>query len=282
QRDVLGYGGFRENLVLTLDVIQINSWHEIVCRHYGNDALINGLFHYFRMVPPGRGLPLPELTIRCFSSGQGAAITQRLQELWRDILVCFYSKNRSHNSRYILEMGDEYLLLQYLQQQPHITRYKTYEMLLEKLGNAQVIHSPLVIDRHGLGDKPLKLFAAVASAPGVYVFYQPHPEQMAATVTVIDEKGSLFSYGAPYQTARNLLRPLDRFIRSVMERQSVSHDMTSPQLSLQGPQFFEVMGNVKQQQGYLEKRRISRDTAPPGYIEVKAIAEPDSEGRLGY
>lgn len=282
QRDVLGYGGFRENLVLTLDVIQINSWHEIVCRHYGNDALINGLLHYFRMVPPGRGLPLPELTIRCFSSGQGAAITQRLQELWRDILVCFYSKNRSHNSRYILEMGDEYLLLQYLQQQPHITRYKTYEMLLEKLGNAQVIHSPLVIDRHGLGDKPLKLFAAVASAPGVYVFHQPHPEQMTATVTVIDEKGSLFFYDAPYHTARNLLRPLDRFIRSAMERQSVSHDMTSPQLSLQGPQFFEVMGNVKQQQGYLEKRRISSDTAPPGYIEVKAIAEPDSEGRLGY
>src|SRR5690606_6467154 len=191
QRDALGYSGFRENLVLTADIVQSNSWQEIVCRHYSNDALINSLLHYLRMLPPGRGLALPELTIRCFNTQQGNTIAQRLEELWRDIIACFYSGTRPRNCRYILEMGDEYLLLQFLQQQPHITRYNSYEKLLEKLANAQIEFSPIVVDRYALRDQPLKLFCAAVSMPGVYLFYQaPANAEGLAQVSILDEKGS--------------------------------------------------------------------------------------------
>ena len=284
QRDALGYSGFRENLVLTVDVVQINTWQEIVCRHYAGDALINSLLHYLRMLPPGRGLALPELTIRCFSSGQGAIITQRLEELWRDIIACYYSNTRPRNSRYILEMGDEYLLLQFLQQQPHIIRYKTYEKLLEKLGNAQLDYSPIVIDRYGLRDKPLKLFADALNMPGVYVFYQlqTYTEQPLASVTVIDEKGSLFTTEMPYHNQQTLLRPLSRFIRAAMERQSLHGDVSLQQLKMQSVQFFEVMGNVKQQQGYLEQRKVNSDISQLGFINIQVIAEPDIDGHIRY
>ena len=39
QRDALGYSGLRENLIINADVIHINSWGELVCRHYAKDAL---------------------------------------------------------------------------------------------------------------------------------------------------------------------------------------------------------------------------------------------------
>lgn len=279
QRDVLGYGGFRENLVLTVDVIQINTWQEVVCRHYASDALINSLLHYLRMLPPDRGLPLPELTIRCFSSGQGVAIAQRLEELWRDIITCYYTNATSRKSRYILEMGDEYLLLQFLQQQPHITRYKTYEQLLEKLSNAQVDYSSIVIDRHGLLDKPLKLFASALGTPGVYIFYQASAENNLANITVIDEKGSLFTFETPYNNQQTLLRPLGRFIQSTMERQRLSQDASAQFMTAQ---FFEVMGNVKQQQGYLEPRKVSNDITQVNFIDLRVTAEPDREGKIRY
>lgn len=283
QRDALGYSGFRENLVLTVDVVQINTWQEIVCRHYASDALINSLLHYLRLLPPGRGLALPELTIRCFSSGQGTIITQRLEELWRDIIACYYSNTRPRNSRYIFEMGDEYVLLQFLQQQPHIIRYKTYEKLLEKLGNAQLDYSPIVIDRYGLRDKPLKLFVEALAMPDVHVFYQLHqPEKPCASLTVIDEKGSLFTTEMPYHNQQTLLRPLSRFIRAAMERQSLNGEVSLQQLTMQSVQFFEVMGNVKQQQGYLEQRKVNSDISQLGFVNIQVIAEPDADGHIRY
>lgn len=283
QRDALGYSGFRENLVLTADIVQSNSWQEIVCRHYSNDAMINSLLHYLRMLPPGRGLVLPELTIRCFNTQQGNTIAQRLEELWRDIIACFYSGTRPRNSRYILEMGDEYLLLQFLQQQPHITRYNSYEKLLEKLANAQIEYSPIVVDRYALRDQPLKLFCSVVGRPGIYLFYQaPIHAQELAQVSILDEKGSLFTAEMPYYNQQTLLRPLHRFIRVAIERQSYNGDLAVQQSLMQNVQFYEVLGKVKQQQGYLEPRSVTSDISQVAFVNIQAIAEPDVEGNINY
>lgn len=286
QRDALGYSGFKENLVISADVIQCNSWQEIVCRHYNSDAMVNSLLHYLRMLPPGRGLSLPELTIRCFSTHQGNTIAQRLEELWRDIIACYYSGTRPRNCRYILEMGDEYLLLQFLQQQPHITRYKTYEKLLEKLANAQTDYSPIVVDRYALRDQPLKLFSSTVSLPGVYLFFQA-PGQAGITgdqavVSVIDEKGSLFTTKMPYYNQQTLLRPLHRFVRAAIERQNLSGEVGLQQSMIQNVQFYEVLGNVKQQQGYLEPRNATSDISQVNFVNIQAIAEPDSDGNISY
>ncbi|ACE85852.1 class I adenylate cyclase [Cellvibrio japonicus] len=46
QSDPLGFSGFRANLVLSVDIVQLNSWGELVARHYPQDALVNALLHY--------------------------------------------------------------------------------------------------------------------------------------------------------------------------------------------------------------------------------------------
>lgn len=283
QRDALGYSGFKENLVLTADIVQRNSWQEVVCRHYSQDAMINSLLHYLRMLPPGRGLVLPELTIRCFNTHQGNIIAQRVEELWRDIIACFYSGTRPHNSRYILEMGDEYLLLQFLQQQPHITRYRTYEALVEKLGNAQIDYSPIVVDRYALRNQPLKLFCAAVSLPGIYLFFQaPTRPEDTAQVSILDEKGSLFTAAMSYYNQQTLLRPLHRFIRAAIERQCLNGDLVAQHSLMQNVQFFEVLGKVKQQQGYLEPRNATSDINQVAFVNIQVIAEPNDEGEINY
>ena len=157
--------------MINADIIHINSWGELICRHYPVDALINCLQHYFRLFPPGKHVSLPELTVRCFSSGQGNNIAQRLTELWRDLISCYYSGTRPRGCRYILEMGNEYLLLQIVQQQLQVQRFKDYEKLLERLAQAQTDFSPIVIDRYGLRDKPLRIICEHITQSGIYVFY---------------------------------------------------------------------------------------------------------------
>lgn len=283
QRDALGYSGLRENLVLTADLVQINSWQEVVHRHYGRDALVNTLLHYLRMLPPGQGVALPQLTIRCFNQQQGNTITQRLEELWRDIIACYYSGTRPRNTRYIIESGDEYLLLQFLQQQPHITHYKNYPALLEKLAKAQTEYSPIVVDRHALRDQPLKLICSQGSLPGVYVFYRlTDKDTSQAEVTLLDEKGSLLIVDMPFHNTQTLLRPLLRFIRTVVERQTLHGDLNLQQRLLQNLQFFEIMGNVTQQQGYVEARPVSADISQLSFINIQAIGEPDEDGNINY
>ncbi len=71
-------------------------------------------------------------------------------DLWRAIISCFYSGTRLRNTRFLFEMADEYLLLQFIQQQPQIFRFKTYEKLLEKLSSPQIEYSPIVVASHPL------------------------------------------------------------------------------------------------------------------------------------
>lgn len=275
QKDALVYTGLRENLMINADVIHINSWGELVCRHYGTDALINCLQHYFRLLPPGKKFSMPELSIRCFSSGQGNNIAQRLTELWRDLISCYYSGTRPRTSRYILEMGAEYLLLQFIQQQPQIHRFKSYEKLLEKLGQPQLEFSPIIIDRHGLRDKPLRLICNTIKHDGIYVFYQLNNNK--AHITLVDEKGSLFSTTTEFHNQQTLLRPLVNFIRAALQRLQLDGDLTRTTPEQESIRLYELTGNIKQQQGMAEARHLSAEISQLHFINIKAIAEMDQQ-----
>ena len=270
QQDALGYSGLRENLMINADVIQINSWGELLCRHYATDALVNCLQHYFRLFPPGKHFNLPELSIRCFSS-QGNNIAQRLKELWRDLIDCYFSNSRQSNSRYILEMGDEYLLLQFFQQQPQISRFKSYPKLLEKLGQPQLEFSPIVVDRYGLRDKPLRLICNTIKPDGIYVFYRLENDR--AAITLVDEKGSLFSTHTEFHNQQTLLRPLVQFIRSALQRLHLDGDLSGHLPDLDEIHLYELTGNIRQQQGQVEARSLNREISQLHFINIKAIAE---------
>jgi len=280
QRDALGYSGLRENLMINADVIQINSWGELICRHYSSDSLINCLLHYFRSFPPGKQFNLPELSVRCFSSGQGNNIAQRLTELWRDLINCFYSGTKSRNCRYILEMGDEHLLLQFVQQQLNIQRFKSYEKLLGKLAQAQMEFSPIVIDRYGLRDKSLRIISAQVKQQGIYLFYQV--ENNRAQITIVDEKGSLFITHTEYHNQQTLLRPLVNFIHSAMQRQLLNGDHTEALSNAKTIVIYELIGNIKQYQGIAEQRKLHSDLSQLHFINIKAIAEMDSMQELRF
>lgn len=284
QRDAFGYSGMKENLVISADIIQSNTWGELVCRHFDGDALVNCLLHYLRAIPPGKNAALPELTIRCFSLGQGATIEQRVMELWRAIIACFYSGTRARNTRFIFEMADEYFLLQFVQQHAQILRFQSYEKLLEKLALPQMEFSPLVVDSYALRDKPLRLFCEIVKTPAIYLFY--HIEQQQAQITIVDHKGAFFSKTTELFNVQALLRPLCRFIRSAVERQALDYehyyDKTAKVDDLQAIKIFELMGDVKQKNAYLEPRNIAQDLTQIKFINVCAVAEPNADDELSF
>ncbi|GGY83429.1 adenylate cyclase [Cellvibrio zantedeschiae] len=284
QRDAFGYSGMKENLVISVDIVQRNSWGEIVCRHFDSDALVNCLLHYLRAIPPGKHSALPSLTVRCFSLGQGATIEQRVLDLWRAIITCFYSGSRARNTRFIFEMADEYFLLQFVQHHAQILRFATYEKLLEKLALPQMEFSPLMVDAYALRDKPLRLFCEMVKTPAIYLFYQIENQQ--AQITIVDQKGAFFSKTLALFNVQALLRPLCRFIRTAVERQALDYEHHQDHLmdveDLQAIKIFELVGDPKQKNSWLEPRNVAQDLTQVQFINVCAVAEPHETEGLSF
>lgn len=287
QRDVFGFGGLKENLIMSADIIHCNSWGEIVCRHFDSDALLNCLLYYLRLIPPHKNSPLLELTIHCFSFGQGSLVEQRIKFLWQSIINCFYTKSSTRNARFIFEMAGEYLLLQFIQQQPQISRFKTYEKLLEKLSAPQLEPSAIVIDPLALSDKPLRVICEAIKYSEVYVFYKI--EDHLALVSILDHKGSMFSKNFPFLNSQTLLRPLYRFLHAAIERQlallklspEVPGDLGKIESSRQ-IHSYEIIGEPKQKNAHLEPRAIDQDISQLAFINICAIAEPVDNLQLRF
>ena len=284
--DPLGFSGLRDNLVLSVDLVQLNSWGELVVRHFPQDALVNALLHYLRLLPPGRNGSLPELSIRCFSQGQGSNIAQRLSELWRDLIACYYSGARPPGSRYLLHMGDEYLLLQFLQRQPQIYRFKQLDKLLEKLAQPQLEFSPLVVDRYALRDHPLAVISQCVKSPGIYVFFQLDAEQRQAQVMVVDDKGSFIPLHSQYHSAHTFLKPLLVFIRNSVQHQQWQGELGSAAL-LDQLQVFELesakyLSPPGLRGAALQARPLPLQWPQAPLLTIKAIAEMDTGGDLSY
>lgn len=287
QRDAFGFSGLKENLVITADIVHSNSWGEVVCRHFDKDALLNCLLHYLRLVPPHKNTPLPRLAIHCFSAGQGSTIEQRVKHLWSSVIHCFYAKNSAANSRFIFEMAGEYFLLQFIQQQPQIFRFNSYEKLLEKLAAAQSESSAIVIDALALGDKPLRLICEAIQHPEIYLFYRL--EGQMAHVSIMDHKGSLFSKALQLLNSQTLLRPLYHFIHSAVERQLAMQQLSADAPgdlgkieSLKHIHIYEILGDAKQKNAHLEARSIDQDISQIPFINICAMAEPVDNLQLRF
>jgi len=285
QRDALGFSGFKENLVLTADLVIRNSWGEITVRRFARDALVNALLYCLRLVPPARPASSPQLRIECLSLSQGSSIAQRLGELWREIISCYTRGARPLSTRYLFEMGDEYLLLQFLHQQPHLARFSSYQGLLEKLAQPQADYSALVADSYALRDKPLGAICQVLKNSGVFIFFQV--KGAGAELTLVDDKGSVFRSQSAYYNQEAFLHPLLRFIESSFAQLHWSGDLSAQKelsiavFELDARSSVALIGS-RQLQYQVRKCELPSALENLHSLQVKVIAEPDQQGDIGY
>lgn len=278
QVDSLGYSALKENLVTTIDMIAINSWNEVSCTRFSEDALLQCLVHYLNLTPPTGGTPLPQLSIHCFTPSRGTAIRLRLELLFQDIAACYYSGVRPPTSRYLFEMAGHFYTLQFLDQRPRIKRLASRAALLQYLEQPQADYSPIVVDRYALQGHPLRTIAQAGVNTAVQVHFTTREQQ--ADVYVIDEKGSLFSARMPFHDQQTLLRPLHRFIRTVMERLSLEGTPLQADFGIHPVEFFEVLSRRHEQ--YIERRTVTTDLNHLAFINIQAIAEPGLNDELRY
>ena len=272
--DSLSYAGVRENLVLTLDQITLNTWNEtLVSRYDGPHALLDCLSELLGSLP--QGASQPKIHVRCFCHNRAPAIAQRVEEL---VSTARLLLARQLNHRYLIQVQQQYHVLEMVPGRVGHVVVNSLPGLFKYLGEELPRYSPLHLDPHALDEHDLALILPFGQPECIQVFYRVNEAE--ADLYVLDEHNSLWHQRLPYHDEQSLLMPLQRFFHSLVYRRGASLPLDDPS----EPVMLETLYYQVMPSGNSRARRIEPRPAPTAadkpFYDVQAIIEETSPGQI--
>ncbi|PVY76929.1 adenylate cyclase [Tamilnaduibacter salinus] len=279
RHDSLDFSATHDNLVMALDQVTLNSWHELsVHRYEAGDVLVQCLKNLLaaRVIAPAHE---PELTVDCQTPGHGSAIESRLRQLFADVQKHFFAGGRGpHPLRYIIEMGQRFFLLHFNNDQPAFATLESPAALLDYLEKPQSRFIPVVPDRYALDDNPALRKVLLAAQPdNIQVFFRQTDTRV--DVWVVDELGSLSHWQQPPSSRNQAMSPLLRFLANLSERRQLRRALTeeAADLSIACRELVYARGEWR-----TEDRSRLWDEQPLDGFEVMAMGVQEGDEPLQF
>ncbi|MBC3364879.1 class I adenylate cyclase [Pseudomonas sp. SWRI154] len=272
--DSLSYAGVRENLVLTLDQVTLNSWNEVlVTRFDGEHALLDCLRDYLNDLPAAH--PQPRLQVRCFCHNRAQFIARRVEEVIETAQTLLLSKL---NYRYLLKVQQHFHVLELVPGQVNHVALASLPALMDYLGEELTAYSPLHLDSMALEDHDVALILPMGQPECIQVFYRVYEEEVE--LYVLDELNALWQQRLPYHDEQSLLVPLQRFLQSVLYRRDALLPMDASQ-----PPTLEILHYQLLPSGTGRARRVEARQAPQTpvnkpFYDVQAIIGKAAHGQV--
>ncbi len=273
RNDPFGYGAARENLVLSIDQLTLNSWNELIANRYEGASALPDCLRDFLDTRVLNGPP-PGLRVRCFCRRSGQAIARRVETLFLD---AGDGLDATPDSRYLLQIRQQFHVFDLAAGSVQHTRLSDLPALIEHLGEAHQRDRPLRIERHALEGLDLALILGQARAGCLQVFYRL--QGGTAEITVLDEFNALWRQQTVCQDEQSLLTPLLRFLRSVSYRRITQLPFEESRLAAMDILFYRLQQPAPDQPLALERRALPREEASNPFYDVQAIVEPGEQGR---
>lgn len=273
--DSLSYAGVRDNLVLTLDQVTLNSWNEVmVSRYDGPHALLDCLRDYLNQLPPAH---LPRLRVRCFCHNRAQFIAQRVEEIFDTAQNLLLSRG---NHRYLLQVQQHYHVMELMPGQATHVSLATQDALIAYLSEELASYSPLHLDAMALEDHDLALLLPMGMADCVQVFYRVN--EGCAELYVLDEFNALWQQRLPFHDEQSLLAPLQRFLQSIIYRREALSPI-DPQEPLGAVQilYYHLLPSASGRARGIEPRPAPVDPTNNAFYDVQAIIGKAAPGQVG-
>ncbi|AMB84199.1 adenylate cyclase [Pseudomonas agarici] len=264
--DSLSYAGVRENLVLTLDQVTLNSWNEVqVSRYDGPHALLDCLCDYLNNLPLGR--ELPRLQVRCFCHNRAPFIAQRVEEVLntaQELLI------GDLNHRYLLKVQQRYHVLELVPGQVRHIALDSLSTLLDYLSADLSSYSPLHLDLRAMEENDLALVLPMGQPGCIQVFFRINESH--ADLYVLDEFNALWQQRLPFHDEQSLLVPLQRFLQSILQRREalMPMDSTSPAGALE-TLYYQLLPSAPGRARRVEARPVPQTPVNKPFYDVQAI-----------
>lgn len=273
--DSLSYAGVRENLVLTLDQVTLNSWNEVmVSRYDGPHALLDCLRDYLNQLPRNQ---LPRLRVRCFCHNRAQFIAQRVEEIFDTAQNLQLSQL---NHRYLIQVQQHYHVMELAPGQANHVSLPNQQALVEYLSEELASYSPLQLDPMALEDHDLAALLPMGLPECVQVFYRIN--EGSAELYVLDEFNALWQQRLPFHDEQSLLAPLQRFLQSIIYRRDALSplDPQQPSGALQ-VLYYQLLPSAGGRARRVEPRPAPQTPANKPFYDVQAIIGKGSPGQVG-
>ena len=280
--DSLDFSALRENLVQTLDLVILNSWNEVHVSRFdlGSETLVQCLLFFLNAISLSGSDQAPEFESLCFSVTRPAAIANRVQELFQDVVRYFFAGNQELPRRYVFGYEDKISIVSFDRKKFTAIQVDTQREFIEMLSQERPEYSPIAIDRYALTEnRELRMILSHSHLRGIKVYFRRLPGQLA-NIHIIDEYGSLFSYQAPFVNSQTLIKPLYRFLRIIEYRQNTEGDADvsiNQQMS-----FYEYVESSQDRTARLVKRKTESDIADTDFYNVRALVRKEHDGNIHY
>ncbi len=273
--DSLSYAGARDNLVLTLDQVTLNSWNEVmVSRFDGPNALLDCLRDYLNQLPPNH---LPRLRVRCFCHNRAQFIAQRVEEIFDTAQNLLLGQG---NHRYLLQIQQHYHVMELVPGQANHVSLPTQDALIAYLSEELASYSPLHLDAMALEDHDLALLLPMGMADCVQVFYRVNEGQ--AELYVLDEFNALWQQRLPFHDEQSLLAPLQRFLQAIIfRREALSPLDTQQPLGAAQTLYYQLLPSGSTRARGIEPRPAPSTPANKAFYDVQAIIGKAAPGKVG-
>ncbi|WP_339560644.1 class I adenylate cyclase [Pseudomonas sp. EA_65y_Pfl1_P113] len=273
--DSLSYAGVRDNLVLTLDQVTLNSWNEVmVSRYDGPHALLDCLRDYLNQLPPDH---LPRLRVRCFCHNRAQFIAQRVEEIFDTAQHLLLGQS---NHRYLLQVQQHYHVMELMPGQATHVSLETQDALITYLSEELASYSPLHLDAMALEEHDLALLLPMGMPDCVQVFYRV--SEGSAELYVLDEFNALWQQRLPFHDEQSLLAPLQRFLQSIIYRRNALSplDQQDPLGAVQ-IMYYQLLPSGSGRARSIEPRPAPVNLANKPFYDVQAIIGKAAPGQVG-
>ncbi|VUD59007.1 Adenylate cyclase [Thalassocella blandensis] len=278
--DPLRHGGHDNSQIEAVDMITRNSWNEInTARFHGENALLNVLKSFLELCLLGNDKVIPKLRVECIGRSYSANIGQRIEKWLREIIACFFKEHKTRDSRFVFQMGSLYYCMQIEREKPRIKTCASEGDLINHLEAEQRQYSSIVIDSHAQLQHPLKLITSIAKPKSINVFYR-HDDSGLDTF-IVDEKGSLQHQMIRGKRDHNPMKPLHRFLRSVIHRQAQSNPEFQADFGVFPVYFYEISKD-RRDEFIAAPKNVAPDLNEIAQFGVKAVAHTGSENQLCF
>jgi len=272
--DSLSYAGVRENLVLTLDQVTLNSWNEVLVNRFdGEHALLDCLRDYLNDLPIG--LRQPRLRVRCFCHNRAQFIARRVEEVIETAQTLLLS---NLNHRYLLQVQQHYHVLELVPGQVNHVALASLSALVDYLGEELTTYSPLQLDPMALEDHDLALILPMGQPECIQVFYRVNEDD--ADLYVLDELNALWQQRLPYHDEQSLLVPLQRFLQSVLYRRDALLSMDTDQPLNLETLYYQLLPSGNGRARRIEARQAPQTPVNKPFYDVQAIIGKAAHGQV--
>ncbi|WP_053148550.1 class I adenylate cyclase [Pseudomonas sp. Pf153] len=272
--DSLSYAGVRENLVLTLDQVTLNSWNEVLVNRFdGEHALLDCLRDYLNDLPSGQRQP--RLRVRCFCHNRAQFIARRVEEVIETAQTLLLS---NLNHRYLLQVQQHYHVLELVPGQVNHVALASLSALVDYLGEELTAYSPLHLDPMALEDHDLALILPTGQPECLQVFYRVNEDE--ADLYVLDELNALWQQRLPYHDEQSLLVPLQRFLQSVLYRRDALLSMDSDQPLNLETLYYQLLPSGNGRARRIEARQAPQTPVNKPFYDVQAIIGKAAHGQV--